>query len=78
MRTIFNRQEDYLMPRYPDVSIRLSGEDGNIFSIIGRVRGALRKAGHPVSVQDEFSGAVTATASYGEALRTVMAWVNVI
>jgi hypothetical protein len=32
-------------PKYPDVSVRLVGEDGNAFAIMGRVSAALRDAG---------------------------------
>lgn len=32
-------------PKYPDVHVQLSGEDGNAFFIIGRVSKALRRAG---------------------------------
>lgn len=31
-------------PLYPDVEVRLVGEDGNAFSIIGRCRAAVRRA----------------------------------
>lgn len=31
--------------KFPDVKLKLVGEDGNIFSIIGRVSKALRKGG---------------------------------
>ena len=34
------------MPKYPDVKVNLVGEDGNAFSILGRVSTALRRAGH--------------------------------
>ena len=30
-------------PKYPDVEVQLSGEDGNVFSIIGRIAKALRR-----------------------------------
>ena len=33
------------MPKYPDVFVQLTGEDGNAFAILGRVRKALKKAG---------------------------------
>lgn len=32
-------------PKYPHVHVQLSGEDGNAFFIIGRVRSAMREAG---------------------------------
>lgn len=31
-------------PRYPDVTVKLSGTDGNAFAVIGKVRNALRKS----------------------------------
>ena len=33
-------------PKYPDVTVKLLGEDGNAFAIMGAVRQALRRAGH--------------------------------
>jgi hypothetical protein len=35
------------MPKYPHVHVKLIGEDGNAFSIIGRVTRAMRKAKVP-------------------------------
>jgi hypothetical protein len=32
-------------PKYPDVRVRLIGEDGNGFAIVGRVQKAMRQAG---------------------------------
>jgi hypothetical protein len=34
-------------PKFPDITVKLIGEDGNAFSIVGRVVKALRKAGIP-------------------------------
>lgn len=31
--------------KFPDVTVKLVGEDGNAFSIMGRVSAAMRKAG---------------------------------
>ena len=33
-------------PRFPEIYVQLTDEDGNVFSIIGKVSGALRSAGH--------------------------------
>lgn len=35
--------------------VQLVGEDGNAFSIVGRARKALRRAGVPLSVVEEYS-----------------------
>lgn len=61
--------------KYPDVSVALSGEDGNAFVIIGRVRRALRRAG----VDDDEITAFSEEASsgnYDNVLQTVMRWVS--
>ena len=62
------------MPKYPDVQVRLLGEDGNAFAILGRVRKALQKAGHGVAVE-EFTKEATA-GDYDHLLRTVLEWVS--
>jgi hypothetical protein len=32
------------MPRYPHITVQLTGEDGNAFAILGRLQRALRAA----------------------------------
>lgn len=63
-------------PKYPDVSVPMVGQDGNAFFIIGRVTGALRRAG--VS-QEEISAFTEEAMSgdYDNLLQTVMRWVKV-
>jgi hypothetical protein len=63
-------------PHFPDVTVQLTGENGNIFNLMGIVNRALRRAGHGDSVQD-FTAAVTAATSYDDALQTIMTYVNV-
>lgn len=55
--------------------VQLSGEDGNIFFIVGRVRRALKKAG--LDTAEEMSTKVMAAGSYDEALQVVMQYVEV-
>jgi len=55
--------------------VQLSGEDGNIFSIVGRCRRALKLAGQSKQA-DEMSKKVTAVKSYDEALQIVMSYVD--
>jgi len=64
------------MTRHPDVTVRLSGEDGNAFAILGKVGRALRRAGVPPAEVEEFHAAAT-SGDYDHLLRTVMAWVDV-
>jgi len=58
-----------------DIRVRLVGEDGNIFAILGRVRQALRRGGHPELVP-EVTAAVMSSRSYAEALARIMEYVG--
>jgi hypothetical protein len=63
------------MAKY-DVTVQLSGNDGNAFAIMGAVKSALRKAG---ATQDELSEYVSDSMSgdYNNLLRVAMEWVEV-
>lgn len=61
------------MPKYPNVTVRLVGEDGNAFAIIGRARLAMQRAGLPGSEVAAFSTEAT-SGDYGHLLMTVMNW----
>ncbi len=62
--------------KYPQVNVRLVGEDGNAFSIIGRTTKAMRRAGIPKDEIDAFTKEAT-SGDYDNVLRTVMATVSV-
>lgn len=62
--------------KYPEVTVQLTGEDGNAFAIMGAVKTALRRADVPADeikqyVEESMSG------DYNNLLRVAMAWVNV-
>jgi len=57
-------------------SVKLIGEDGNIFSILGRVSRTLKEDGKEEQVK-EVSERVMASSSYGEALQIIMEYVEV-
>jgi hypothetical protein len=57
-----------------DVRVKLVGEDGNAFAIMGRVSKALRRAGL-VDVADEFMGEAT-SGDYAHLLETVLEYVE--
>lgn len=59
-----------------EVTVVLVGEDGNIFSIMGRVMKALQKAGHS-DLAKEYQGRVFGCGSYDEALQITMEYVEV-
>jgi hypothetical protein len=61
-------------PRRP--TVELSGEDGNAFSILGRVAKALRRAGYSSNEVEAFYAEAKA-GDYDHLLRVCMAWVEV-
>ncbi len=61
--------------RYPDVTVQLTGKDGNAFAILGAVSSALRRTGHDAAV-DEFLAEAMA-GDYDHLLRTAMRYVEV-
>jgi Domain of unknown function (DUF4314) len=67
--------EDPNQPRYPDVQVQLTGEDGNAFAILGRTAAALRAAGVPQEEIDTFFAEAT-SGDYDHLLHTTMAWVD--
>jgi hypothetical protein len=64
------------MVKYPHVSVKLVGEDGNAFAILGRVGWAMRKAQVPDAQIQAFK-AEAMSGDYDHLLATVMRWVEV-
>ena len=62
--------------KYPEITVRLIGQDGNAFAILGRVQKALRLAKVDKVEIDEFMADAT-DGDYNHLLQTVMKWVNV-
>ena len=58
--------------KYPEITITLTGEDGNAFAILGRCYRAMRRAGLHEEIQS-FTDEAT-SGDYNHLLRTVMAW----
>ena len=63
-------------PLYPHVRVKLTGKDGNAFSVMGAVTAALRKAGVSAEERNRFC-AEAMSGDYGHLLRTCMKWVDV-
>lgn len=61
--------------KHPEVNIPLVGEDGNAFSILGRVSRAMKRAGIH-SEWDEFHKEAT-SGNYDNLLMTVFRWFSV-
>jgi hypothetical protein len=64
-------------PRYPDVEVKLTGTDSNVFMLAGQVTRALRIHGVEHADIAEFMEELMNTKSYDEALQVMMRWVHV-
>jgi hypothetical protein len=62
--------------KYPGVEVRLVGEDGNAYAIMGRVSAALKRAGaSPEEIKEYMDESMSG--DYDNLLRTAMKWVEV-
>ena len=75
-RGLTTEVEDDLLAPITNVKVRLVGEDGNAWAILGRCQAALRKAGYPQVFIDTFVTEATA-GNYDDLLATVMRYVVV-
>lgn len=62
--------------KYPQITIKLVGEDGNAFAILARVDVALRRANISKEIRELFKKEATSK-DYNHLLQVVMQWVNV-
>lgn len=62
--------------RYPDISVQLTGRDGNALAIIAAVADALRREGVSAEDIDTFR-AEAMSGDYDRVIRTVLAWVEI-
>jgi hypothetical protein len=63
-------------PKYPNVTVQLTGTDGNAFAIMGRVQAALRKAGATKEELAQYS-MDSMSGDYDNLLRAQTKWVNI-
>lgn len=64
------------MSKYEHITVKLVGEDGNAFAILGRVKRALRQGGVDTEEVNAFWAEAT-SGDYNHLLRTAKAWVTV-
>jgi hypothetical protein len=68
-------KKENIVPKYSQIEVQLSGEDGNVFSILGKVQLALKRAGiSHEEIQDFVKEAESG--DYNKALQTCMEWVT--
>lgn len=63
-------------PKYPDIEVELSGQDGNAFMIIGRVQRALRNAGVDKEEITRYVEEAT-SGDYDNVIQTSARWVEI-
>ena len=64
------------MPKYPDITVELVGQNGNAFNILGICLRAMRRAGLSKEEQDAFQAEAT-SGNYDHLLATCMEWFEV-
>lgn len=62
--------------KYPEIVVKLSGENGNAFVILGKTRAAMKKAGVPKEEIEKYREEAT-SGDYDNLLQTTMKWVTV-
>lgn len=65
------------IPKYPDIRVRLTGEDGNAFNILGLVNKALKRANVPLEERTQFMEDAT-SGDYDHLLAVCNQWVEVM
>ena len=65
-----------MTPKYPDITVTLTGNDGNAFAILGRCREAARNAGLS---EDEIAAFMdeAMAGDYDQLLQTAMRWFEI-
>lgn len=64
------------MPKYPQITVELTEQDGNAMVLLGLVVRAMKRAGLPEEEMDAFTTEAR-SGNYDHLLQTCMAWVNV-
>lgn len=65
-----------MAPKYPEVEVRLIGEDGNAFIILSKVMRAMKRAGIPEEEIEQYHNEAT-SGDYDHLLATTVKWVEV-
>lgn len=64
-------------PKYPKVHVQLTGEDSNVFHLMGLVIRAMRQGDLGGDVIEAMQSEVFESVSYDQALSVFMSWVSV-
>jgi ABC-type sugar transport system substrate-binding protein len=66
-----------MTPKHPEITVTLTGHDGNAYTVLGRCRQVAREAGLDDDKIDIFTTEATA-GDYDHLLQTAMRWFNCI
>ena len=64
------------MAKYPNITVKLVGEDGNAFFILGKCQRAMKEAKIPQEEVDNFIKEAT-SGNYDHLLSTCVNWFNI-
>ena len=64
-------------PKYPNITVQLTGNDGNAFAIMGALRKALKREKVSADEIAEYTKQST-SGDYDNLLRVAMSWVTVL
>lgn len=64
------------MPKYPNITVQLTGKDSNAFNLLGICLQAMRRAGLSKEERDAFQKEAT-SGDYNHLLYTCMEWFDV-
>ncbi len=76
VRMLRDMEPQLFPPKYPDIHVQLTGQDGNAFAILGRCLAAMKEAGVPGLERNQFIEQATA-GTYDDLLKTCMEWLDV-
>ncbi len=65
-----------MVPKYPNITVKLTGTDGNAYAIIGRVNNALIAAGIDKDERDLFKKEAM-QGNYDQVIVAAFQWVNI-
>ena len=65
------------MPKYPEIEVQLTGNDGNAFAVMGAVKRALKRAKVSADEISEYTEQ-SMSGDYDNLLRVAMSWVTVL
>lgn len=67
---------DKMECKHPEIEVQLTGEDGNAFFILGKVKKALKRAGHNEDAEEFYKEATSG--DYNNLLATCTNYVTVL